>query len=176
VVVNYRRVTDPKTGRVSATPLAPAVLAQINELVKQAMGYSQTRGDTLNVTNAPFEGVDRAPEQPPKVIWYRDPEILSLGTQTGKYVLSLLAVLFVYMRLVRPLLRRYDKLTELPPEPDPDLLAEQARLALEAEMNEHQSAQQAKGYRSNLQMAKDLARDDPRIVANVVKTWVGTNE
>jgi flagellar M-ring protein FliF len=176
VVVNYRRVTDPKTGRVSATPLPPAVLAQINELVKQAMGYSQARGDTLNVTNAPFEGVDKAPEQPPKVVWYRDPDIIGLSTQIGKYVLSLLLVAFLYMRLVRPLLRRYDKAIELPPEPDPAMLAEQQRLALEAEMEEHQTAQQAKGYRSNLQMAKDLARDDPRVVANVVKTWVSTNE
>jgi flagellar M-ring protein FliF len=32
--------------------------------------------------------------------------------------------------------------------------------------------QRAHGYRANLQMAKELARDDPRIVANVIKTWV----
>ena len=30
-------------------------------------------------------------------------------------------------------------------------------------------------YRENLNMAKKLARDDPRVVANVVKGWVGTN-
>jgi flagellar M-ring protein FliF len=37
-------------------------------------------------------------------------------------------------------------------------------------------AMQAKGYRENLQMAKNLAKEDPRVVANVVKAWVGANE
>ncbi len=32
------------------------------------------------------------------------------------------------------------------------------------------------GYRENLAMAKQLATDDPRVVANVVKAWVGANE
>ena len=34
-------------------------------------------------------------------------------------------------------------------------------------------AQQQRGYESDLQAAKDIARQDPRIVANVVKDWVG---
>lgn len=174
VVVNYKRNVDPKTGKVSATPLPPAVLAQINELVKQAMGYSQVRGDTLNVTNAPFDGVDKVADQPPPLPWYRDPEMLGMAAQGGKYLLSILVVGFLYMRLVRPLLRRYEKAIE-PPE---ELAAEQAEhvLALEEALEEEQSQQQAKGYRANLQMAKELARDDPRIVANVVKTWVSSNE
>ncbi|GAB3450367.1 flagellar basal-body MS-ring/collar protein FliF [Massilia solisilvae] len=176
VVVNYRRTIDAKTGKVSATPLPPAVVAQINELVKQAMGYNAARGDTLNVTNAPFEGVDKLPEAPPALAWYRDPETVSLASTIGKYVMSMIIVGFLYMRFGRPLLRRYDQIAEPPPEPDPNLAAQEQRALLEAEMEEAEAHQQAKGYRSNLQMAKDLARDDPRVVANVVKTWVGANE
>ena len=41
---------------------------------------------------------------------------------------------------------------------------------------EEMEAHQAQGYRENLQMAKNLAKEDPRIVANVVKAWVGANE
>ncbi len=29
------------------------------------------------------------------------------------------------------------------------------------------------GYQNNLQAAKELARHDPKVVANVVKGWVG---
>jgi flagellar M-ring protein FliF len=29
-------------------------------------------------------------------------------------------------------------------------------------------------YKSNMEMAKDLAKHDPRIVANVIKEWLGT--
>jgi flagellar M-ring protein FliF len=179
VVVNYRRVVDPKTGKVSATPLPPAVIAQINELVKQAMGFSQARGDTFNVTNAPFEGVDKPAEAVAKVDWYRNPDYLPLGLQVGKYALAALVIAILYFRILRPLvrqfLRRYDQITELPPEPEPQPVLEQTSL-IDDHLAEEAAHRQGKNYRSNLQMAKDLARDDPRIVANVVKTWVGTNE
>ena len=32
------------------------------------------------------------------------------------------------------------------------------------------------GYQQNLEMAKQLAKQDPKVVANVVKTWVNGNE
>jgi flagellar M-ring protein FliF len=179
-VVNYRRTTDPKTGKVSAVPLPPAVLAQINELVKQAMGYSQARGDTMNVTNAPFEGVDKPVEAVAKVDWFRDPANLPFAINIGKYVAVVLVIGFLYLRIIAPLmrnaLRRFDQMTEVPEIPDENELERQRLAMLEAEMQEEHSAKLAKGYRSNLQMAKDLARDDPRVVANVVKTWVSTNE
>jgi flagellar M-ring protein FliF len=179
VVVNYRRAVDPKTGKVTISPLASAVVAQINELVKQAMGYSQARGDTLNVTNAPFDGVDKPAEKPVVLEWYRDPANLPLAIQAGKYALSLLIIAFLYLRILRPLLRRalnkFDRITETPAEPGEDELRQQ-QAALESEIEEMAGQQQVKGYRDNLTMAKELARDDPRIVANVVKAWVGANE
>ena len=49
-------------------------------------------------------------------------------------------------------------------EPDPE------------ELEEQEVERRAQGYRANLQLAQDLARQDPRIVANVIKAWLGTNE
>jgi flagellar M-ring protein FliF len=34
----------------------------------------------------------------------------------------------------------------------------------------------ARSYRDNLAMAKKLAVEDPRIVANVIKEWIGAND
>ena len=34
----------------------------------------------------------------------------------------------------------------------------------------------ARTYRDNLTMAKKLAAEDPRIVANVIKDWIGAND
>jgi flagellar M-ring protein FliF len=31
-------------------------------------------------------------------------------------------------------------------------------------------------YQDNLAAAKELARTDPKMVANIVRQWVGTNE
>lgn len=178
VVVNYRRTVDPKTGRVSIKPLTAAEVAQINELVKQAMGYNQARGDTLNVANAPFDGVDKPIVVEAKPEWWRDPANIPLAMQVGKYLLSIAIVAFLYFRILRPLMRqvlhKFDRITEVPKEEASADQIEQATEAMhEVQMEEVAIEKQAQGYRANLQMAKDMARDDPRIVANVVKTWVG---
>ena len=181
VVVNYRRLVDAKTGKVSIKALTVAEVAQINDLVKEAMGFSKERGDTLNVTNAPFDGVDKPVVPPEALAWWRDPEIQEMARQYGKYLLAGIVLLLLYYRLLRPLmrpvLRRFDQITEVPPAPagpggddgNGNQLAE--RIGHDAE-----ATQQVSAYRENLNMAKKLAADDPRVVANVVKAWVGTNE
>jgi flagellar M-ring protein FliF len=179
VVVNYRRTIDPKTGKVVVKPLSAAEVAQINELVKQAMGYSQARGDTLNVTNAPFDGVDKPEEQAPD--WWKDPANLPLAKDIARYVFIALVLAFLWFRFVRPLLkpaiRKFDEAVALPPEPEPEEPEQEpepdyeAEARMQREAEEHQKVQV---YKSNLEMAKDMAKNDPRIVANVIKEWLGT--
>lgn len=178
VVVNYRRSVDPKTGKVAIKPLTSAEVAQINELVKQAMGYNQARGDTLNVANAPFDGIDKPADTVPD--WWKDPNNLPLAKDIAKWVFIALVLLFLWYRILRPLLKpvmkKFDQAVEMPPEPEP---AEQeadaepdhdelARIAREAEEQKMVIV-----YKSNLEMAKTLAQNDPRIVANVIKEWLG---
>ena len=178
VVVNYRRSIDPKTGKVVVKPLTGPEVAQINELVKQAMGYSQARGDTLNVTNAPFDGVDKPDEQAPD--WWKDPSNLPLLKDVAKYVFIAMVIAFLWYRILRPLfkpvMKKFDEAVEMPPEPEPEEpepepepdLAEEARVAKEVEEQKKVII-----YKSNLDMAKTLAQNDPRIVANVIKEWLG---
>ncbi len=177
-MVNYRRIVDAKTGKVTIKALTAAEVAQINDLVKEAMGFSKERGDTLNVTNAPFEGVDKPVPVPEALAWWRDPQTQELAREYGKYLLAAIVLLFLYYRLLRPLmrpvLRRFDEITELAPapaKPSVDEVEEEAeRIVHEAEVS-----QQVTGYRENLNMAKKLAAEDPRVIANVVKAWVGSN-
>ncbi|WP_288380546.1 flagellar basal-body MS-ring/collar protein FliF [uncultured Massilia sp.] len=182
VVVNYRRSVDPNTGKVTVKPLTTAEVAQINELVKQAMGYSQQRGDTLNVTNAPFNGVDKPDDTPQDPDWWRDPANLPLAKEIGKYLLLFAVLAFLYYRillpLMRPAIKKFDEVTALPPEPEPEEEeeAEEDALPDEEELEEQEVERRAQGYRANLKMAQELAKQDPRIVANVVKAWLGSNE
>jgi len=181
VVVNYRRSVDPKTGKVVVKPLTAPEVAQINELVKQAMGYSQARGDTLNVTNAPFDGVDKPDEQAPD--WWKDPANLPLAKDIAKYVFIAMVIAFLWFRILRPLfkpvMKKFDEAVEMPPEPEPEEpepepepdLEEEARVAKEVEEQKKVII-----YKSNLDMAKTLAQNDPRIVANVIKEWLGAEQ
>jgi flagellar M-ring protein FliF len=178
VVVNYRRSVDPKTGKVAIKPLTPAEVTQINELVKQAMGYNQARGDTLNVANAPFDGIDKPAEE--ALEWWKDPRNLPLAKDVAKWLFIALVLAFLWYRILRPLLKpvmkQFDKAVEMPPEPEPKVPEPEAEADLDAEMQAVREAEEQKQvivYKSNLEMAKTLAQNDPRIVANVIKEWLG---
>jgi flagellar M-ring protein FliF len=185
VVVNHRRIVDPATGKVTVRPLAAAEVAQINELVKQAMGYNQARGDTLNVTNAPFDGVDKPAEAVVEPTWWSDPANFPLFKDLARYAFVAAVIAFLYFRFLRPLLRpaikKFDEATAVPEEPkeeekDEDAEEEVADTPAEEAIKEEEKMRQDMGYRANLKMAQELASKDPRIVANVIKGWLGSNE
>jgi flagellar M-ring protein FliF len=169
VVVNHRKVTD-QNGVVSSTPLTEAQTLQITDLVKEAMGFSKERGDTLNVVNSPF--TDMQQEIAPEVPLWKQPEMIELAQQAGKNLLIGGLILYLVLGVLRPMLKR----TSQPPVP---LLTEPG------EEKEDQPVQPAPAlkqvpqfsqYEQNLAFARQLARDDPKVVANVVKHWVTGNE
>lgn len=180
VLVNYRRVVDPKTGKVSVVALTAAEVAQIEELVREAMGYSKDRGDSMTVKNAPFDGVGKPVEPPAEVPLWRDPANIAMAWTAARWAAGLLLIAFLYFRvlkpLMRPMLRRIDEISAVPPAPvviapTPEEAAEAAARQQLDEVGAHGTS-----YRDNLQMAKKMAQEDPRVVANVVKAWVGANE
>ena len=175
VLVNYRRVVDAK-GKVTVVALTAAEVAQIDDLVRGAMGYSKERGDMLTVKNAPFEGVGK-PEAPAATVdWWRDPDLIAMAKQFGRIAVAVFLLALLYFKvlkpLMRPMVRRLNEISSVPPEPVP-AAPDAAQVAAEEQLAEEGGHND--GYRNNLNMAKKLAQDDPRVVANVVKAWVGAN-
>ena len=158
VVVNHRKGTAlAKDGKPATAPLSDDEMKQITALTKEAIGFSQQRGDSVNVVNAAFsiEAAEALPETP---LW-QQPDTLAFAKETGKHLLALALVLYVLLGVLRPLVRH---LSTLPPAPEP---AERPDAALSAG-NQLQ----------RLTAARQLARQDPKAVANVVKSWVSGNE
>ncbi|RJG01159.1 flagellar basal-body MS-ring/collar protein FliF [Noviherbaspirillum sedimenti] len=166
VVVNYRRDVG-KDGKVVMKPLSEAEKTQITDLVREAMGFNRDRGDTLNVVNSPFAGMDKEKIEPVP-IWKQPDAMLQLAKDIGRYVLGIVLLLLLYFKIVKPIWARIDASLQ-PPAPPP-------ALAHAAEDTDDIVEIQPRGYEHNLNRAKQLARDDPKLVANVVKSWVGTNE
>lgn len=158
VVVNNRKVAG-KDGKASAKPLSAAEMAQINNLVREAMGFSQVRGDTLNVVNAAFSGGDM--EEVPALPMWKDPSNLAMAKEIVKNLVIAGLVFYLVFGVLRPLLR---ELARPPRVPAPAQEADAAGIA---------RAKIAASYEENLKMAKEVARQDPKVVANVVKDWVG---
>lgn len=180
VVVNYKRIID-KNGKVSVKAYTPEEMAKINDLVRQAMGYNQDRGDAVSVANSPFDGVDKPYEPPPE--WWKDPANLPMAKDLAKFLITALILLYIVLRIVRPMMRPvFKKIDEInAPEPEPEVPEEpqpeepDEALIAEEELRKMEE-NTARSYRDNLAMAKKLAVEDPRIVANVIKEWIGAND
>ncbi len=165
VVVNYKKEVG-KDGKITMKPLSDAEKTQITDLVKEAMGYNKERGDSLNVVNSPFARPEKEiiPETP---IWKR-PEVLTMALAAGKYLLGAAILLYLFFGVLRPLLRRIAAIfAPPPPPPEPEEELEQIPHEVVPMGNKPRT------YQDNLEAAKELAKNDPKMVANVVKAWVG---
>lgn len=160
VVVNHRSRTDAK-GKVSQTPLSEADIAKLNNLVKEVMGYNQERGDTVSVVNSAFSVKDN--EKIPEIPLWKDPETMDLAKVIGKNTLIAAVLLFLVIGVLRPMLKTYSAAALAPP-----------ALPMEIAMGGAQ-APQLNSYEQHVDQAKQIARADPKAVANVVKNWVAGN-
>ncbi|WMY08369.1 flagellar basal-body MS-ring/collar protein FliF [Paraburkholderia phenoliruptrix] len=183
VVVNYLRVVDGK-GHATMQPVSADKLAQVNQLVKDAMGFDAQRGDSVNVVNSPFTAeLDPNADLP----WWRTPDMLALYKQIATYLGIGAVALFLYFVMVKPALRRAFPPPEpvvaaaLPSPDEPILLdgipaAERAgngNVEIDNSDSELLALENAKHkYERNLEFARSIARQDPKIVATVVKNWV----
>jgi flagellar biosynthesis/type III secretory pathway M-ring protein FliF/YscJ len=148
VLINERRI--PPGAKVeknadgstpTSIPYTPEEIERLNQLVKGAVGFNETRGDAVTVVGTKFE-----PQYDPTVIpWWRDENyqvMVNAGVVGGIFLLILLTV-------VRPMVRRL-----LAPEIDPKALAaaaadaatNQAQMAIDVATAENAAAQTAAAY------------------------------
>ena len=162
VVVNHRKQVD-KDGKATTTPLSEKDMGEINALVREAMGFSKDRGDSLNILNTAFNEPEK--ETIAEVPFYKQPDNIQLAKDLGKYLLFAGLIGYLYFGVLKPMLNRALDAAP-PPEPVPQLASD----------NEAELLGGPAERGDNLQLARKIARDDPKIVANVVKSWVTKDE
>ena len=184
VVVNYRALTDEE-GNITHEPLTTEEITKINDLAKEAIGFNENRGDTLTVSNNLFNLEEETIDIP---LW-QDPDMILLAKEVGKQLLIAAIVLFFLLKVLRPFLRNLTQLTT-PVTALPLAESETASLNIddsdtqidESDNQVDESGNQiehntgpSSSYLKNLDTAKQLAVNEPAIVANVVKEWVSGN-
>lgn len=161
VVVNHR-----EDAKGQAKPLADNELKQIDSLVKEALGYSQERGDSVSVANAPFTVVETNELSIP--LW-KDPDILALAKELFKYAAIAAIVLYLLFKVVMPLTR-----TMMQP---PPRTATTRTLGGNVNIVDEEDAQPtaAATLDRKLEQVRDVAQQDPKVVANIIKDWTASN-
>jgi flagellar M-ring protein FliF len=171
VVVNHKKETDA-SGTVVSRPLSDIEKAQITDLVKEAMGFNKDRGDSLNVVNSPFAIPDRA-AMPDSPLW-RQPEKIQMAKDGGRYLIVGGVLVYLFFAFLRPLMRRMSEYVQTPlrlPGADGSGTGEYS----DAELIERNEARPG-SYQQNLEKVRQLAKQEPKMVASVVKTWVSGND
>lgn len=173
VVVNYR-LQPNKQGKLSAVPLTQNEMNQINNLAKEAMGYSKERGDALSVVNASFaenSGLTAEVSLLDKILAY----LAAHGADVAKVLLVALALGYLLFGVVRPVMRdiikpKQDK-TEPASEIDILLGVEGEEVAEDKPETEEDRARMA-AFADLLQQAKEYAKNDPRMAATIIREWL----
>ena len=185
VVVNYRETVNEE-GEREQIPLSAEEVQQIERLVRQSMGFSNARGDAIDVVNTPFADIEEDSRDTPE--WWQRQGTLELAAQLGRYLLVALAALLLYLLILRPLIKRY---TESPVMAtatpggalqarvgdDEDELGEDEESA-DAEETYQKPKRRRKTslYEHNLNDLREMAQEDPRMVAMIVRSWMNANE
>jgi flagellar M-ring protein FliF len=159
VVINHRKSVS--AGKAQSTPLTAEEVAQINSLVREAIGFQKDRGDSINVVNAPFTVV--APEVVPEIPLWKQPEVLATAKDVGRFLLPAALVIYLWLGIIRPGMQKLS-----------------ASAAAAEAGDEAASAAAGTGAApalpSPLDNVRQLAKQDPSAVANVVKNWASGNE
>jgi flagellar M-ring protein FliF len=167
VVINYKSGALDENGvATKPVPLPPAELEQINNLVKESMGYSQQRGDTVNVVNAAFTESKVDQDIP---LW-KDPDNVSMAKSLLKNLLIFGLAFYLVFGVLRPILRDMVK-PPAPATPGEGEAGEGGVAGQAGEAGGH-AATPADTYAEILTKVREFSKADPKVTADIVKEWM----
>jgi flagellar M-ring protein FliF len=190
VVVDNQR-TVQADGKMNTQAYKPEDITRFTDLVKQAVGFDNARGDQVTVTNVAFKALE-APEALPAIPLWEQSWFLNLLKQVG----AVLVVLFILLGVLRPTMRNLSGLNAAKKAAAAAEL--QASMAATGELvnNQGGSAVAALGspqggqaalpnhlddlllvdvphsYGKRLEYMQNSVDKDPQLVAQILKRWV----
>ncbi|HEX5373158.1 MAG TPA: flagellar basal-body MS-ring/collar protein FliF [Aquabacterium sp.] len=167
VVINHITKTDAK-GKTTTEPMSQEDLDKLTALVKESIGFSEQRGDSVKVINTPFQPVK---DEVVDVPFWKQPDTMDmLRTLVVPGAMTALALIVVF-GAIRPAINA----AKPPPSDDKRLHAvvdDAQELPGLSNDQEVLPALGAPTLDSRLDAARKLAKENPVAVANIVRSWV----
>ncbi len=151
------KYTKDKSGKEKYVPRSEEEIANYEDLIKKAVGFSEERGDEIKVLNMPFK-IETEELPAPKGKDYSQ-YIIPAARYGTILILSLLAFFFI----IRPLLSYLKTQPKRMPAPQPS----QAAVA----------AQELEGTKPLKKLPPtdeivEWARNNPQVAANIIRKWM----
>lgn len=159
VLVDERRTP----GTEGTTPLSEAEMTRINALIMDAIGFSQARGDSLNVVNAAFMSVPEQEALPDLPIWEE-----AWVWDVAKQALGGLLVIFLVFGVIRP---AFKDLNKVHVDPEAEAAVKNLLATKSASGSDDRIITGAEDVEGQLNNVRSLVQQDPALVAQVVKNW-----
>ncbi|MCT4706642.1 flagellar M-ring protein FliF [Enterobacteriaceae bacterium H11S18] len=169
VVVNYRQLKDGKP-----LPLSKEQIKQIENLTREAMGYSEKRGDTLNVVNSPFTVSEETGGELP---FWKQQVFFDMLMSAGRWLLVLIVAWLLWRKVIRPQIQRREELQKAQIEAMKQREEQQEAVSVRLSKDEQQQQRKANQRLSAEVMSqriRDMSDNDPRVVALVIRQWMST--
>ena len=168
VVVNFKTTPDGKP-----LPLTNDQMKQIEDLTREAMGYSEKRGDTLNVVNSAFTAQDDTLGQLP---FWKQQAFIDQLIEGGRWLLIALVAWILWRKMVRPhVVRRQEAVkaaAELARQRDEEDKAVEVTLSKDEQQSQRRNNQRLNAEVMS-QRIREMSDNDPRVVALVIRQWMG---
>ncbi len=186
VVLNDKITVDPETQAETRVSWTQAELDRLSVLVRDAVGYSASRGDSVNIINSPFfvPPLEAEIEISEPAIW-EQAWFLSILKQVG----GVLVVLGLLFGLVRPVLKNLShsglRVREMDDARELASLEAAGLNSLDSLSDETVTLSGGgslslpspeQDYEQRLNTVRGLIADDPGRVAQVVKRWAAVEE
>ncbi|MBV1875943.1 MAG: flagellar M-ring protein FliF [Cycloclasticus sp.] len=184
-------VIDNKQGVITAEGTAGASepytdqdMAKFTSIVKEAIGFNELRGDSVTITNLAFRQPEVLAALPEIPLW-EQAWVLDVAKQLIGGVFALILIFFVLRPTIKSLLEKPTAVSlsaggqGAVMAPSGSMVADArgvpvsggAPLALESD-EELMMLEAPKSYEQRLDMAQKIAGEDPKRVAQVMKTWI----
>jgi flagellar M-ring protein FliF len=171
VVINYKKTLNDK-GEVIWIEHTPEELEQITNLVKETIGFNIVRGDSVNIMNSQFnipEAIEPLPETP---VWQQ-----AWVWDIAKQVLGGLFVLFLVFGILKPaiknMMNKEITLHQTALAGPSGNVAGQLAVDEKADAIEIKALEAAPEYDKSISNVKEMVNSDPKLAAQVVRSWVG---
>jgi flagellar M-ring protein FliF len=168
-------VTTNEDGDTVRQERTPEEISRITQLVKEAIGFNAQRGDSVRVINQEFL-IPPPPEPLPELPIWEEAWVLDVAKQVG----GLLLVLILIFVVLRPTMKKMMEAPMVVHAPGAGGMAAAAMGGVEGgvatpELDSSGEPIKLPGkgkYEDTLDAARQMVNEDPKRVAQVVRSWV----